>query len=372
MATENQASQGIQPASAPVGLSEHIQATGPTALAAPTGSAEPTRIPLPPPQVATPEAAEGVHLIFDATLGVLVLALTFLLGSFAATNSDLWMTLATGRNIAQGQYQFGVDPFAFTTTGTTWVNHQWLSAWILYAIYAVFGGAEGFGGAALVAFKAVALALLALLLLRVRWCGASRGWAILVVALAMLAVSTRVLLQPMTFSYLLLGVMFYLLYRGGALGTLAPEQTVSRRALWCVPVLFVAWVNLDSWFILGPVTVSLLAVGAVLGSAFLGIESPLPRSTWGALVGLGWLACLLNPHHIYGVLTLPPELAYLLCQVFGEGAISLASGGAGLDGGIALRTLHQLEPSVVLISPLSPSYVTNPSFGLSWTGLAFF
>ena len=56
----------------------------------------------------------------DGAYAVLVLALAFLLGSFAAGNTDLWMHLATGRLVQKGEYQkvtytFGVDPFAYMT-----------------------------------------------------------------------------------------------------------------------------------------------------------------------------------------------------------------------------------------------------------------
>src|SRR6266849_10929184 len=62
----------------------------------------------------------------DFALIGLVLVFAFLLGSFAVGNSDFWMHLATGRLIAQGQYEFGKDPFAFTTPDGpwTWINHS--------------------------------------------------------------------------------------------------------------------------------------------------------------------------------------------------------------------------------------------------------
>ena len=378
MANENHLPPSNSEGFSPPLSSEQIQATAPLGGGLAVAPA-PERIPLPPPDPAPSlERIEGVHVFFDAILAVLVLVLTFLLGSIAATNSDLWMTLATGKMISQGEYQFGVDPFSFTThapgqtqPNTVWINHQWLSSWILYQIYALFGGTVGMGGAALVVFKAVALVGLAWLLLRMRVSSQSRGWVLGVVTMAMLALSTRVLLQPMTFSFVLLGVMFYLLYRGGALGGLSQTETASTGALWCVPILAAAWVNLDSWFILAPITVSLLALGAGIG-ALIGVKSPLPRNSWLALTALTWLACLINPHHFWGVVTLPPELAYLICQIYGEGASDLASGGTFLDGGITLQGLDRWEPTNILMSPLNTSYITTTGLGWNWAGVAFF
>ena len=51
----------------------------------------------------------------DRFLALLLVGLTFLLASFAANNSEVWMHLATGRWIAEGNWAYGVDPFSFAT-----------------------------------------------------------------------------------------------------------------------------------------------------------------------------------------------------------------------------------------------------------------
>ena len=60
----------------------------------------------------------------EFVLAGVVLVFAFLLASFAVRNSDFWLHLATGRLIASGGYQIGVDPFASTTEGVRWVNHS--------------------------------------------------------------------------------------------------------------------------------------------------------------------------------------------------------------------------------------------------------
>src|SRR4051812_12543808 len=79
----------------------------------------------------------------------LVLAFAFLAASFPARNSDLWLHLATGRLLARGEYTFGADPFAYTTSGVYWANHAWLFDLCLYA------GLRLLGGGGLVALKAL-------------------------------------------------------------------------------------------------------------------------------------------------------------------------------------------------------------------------
>src|SRR5262245_28831100 len=98
--------------------------------------AAPESIPLPPPAPPRPRttpgqlAAEIARL--DRALAVVVLVFAFLLGSFAARNSDLWMRLASGRLIANFEYTFGTDPFSYATADRYWVNHDWLYDLFIY------------------------------------------------------------------------------------------------------------------------------------------------------------------------------------------------------------------------------------------------
>src|SRR5262249_42508247 len=77
------------------------------------------------PEGASP-AGSRAGLLMGALFVILVLTLGFFLASFAARNTDLWLHLATGRALVEGKYQFGVDPFAYTTEGVYWVNNTWL------------------------------------------------------------------------------------------------------------------------------------------------------------------------------------------------------------------------------------------------------
>src|SRR5262245_26258856 len=100
--------------------------------------------------------------VLEWLLVLLVLLFAFAAASFAASNSDFWLHLATGREIAQGNYRFGTDPFSYTTEGVYWANHAWLFDLGLYLGYQLVGG-KG-----LVILKALGVALLAWLLLRFR------------------------------------------------------------------------------------------------------------------------------------------------------------------------------------------------------------
>src|SRR5262245_52754592 len=89
----------------------------------PETSVEANAIPRPEPAA---ERAARMMLGLEWLMLPVILALAFMLASFAVRNSDFWMHLATGRLIAEGNYEFGKDPFSFATEGRTWVNHAWL------------------------------------------------------------------------------------------------------------------------------------------------------------------------------------------------------------------------------------------------------
>jgi hypothetical protein len=226
-------------------------------------------------------------------------ALAFLAASFLARNSDLWFHLATGRLLAGGQFHFGTDPFAYTTGGVYWACHSWLFDLALYGLYGLVGGAG------LVVLKALLVAALAGLLLCVRRPGGALWLPAVCTALAVLAMSPRLLLQPACLSYLLLGLTFWLLWRPHA----ADEQTrrqgdkekepLSRSPYFALLVVFALWVNVDEWFLLGPVLAALFWLGERLRGQ---------RQTPGWVVPAGLAACLLNPYTFHAF-TLPDELS---------------------------------------------------------------
>lgn len=296
----------------------------------------------------------------DAVHAALVLLAAFLLASFPARNSDVWRHLATGRALGEGAYQFGVDPFAYTTAEAYWVNHAWLYDALAHGAYRLAGG-EALG-----LLKALLAAVLAGVMLRTAWRG-PHGWlAVPCVALAVLALGAHLELRPTVLSYLFLGLTLWWLER-----TRPGVPTV--RA--CVPLLllFALWVNMDEWFLLGPLTVGLYAFGGLLGDR--------PEAGGFRALGLacaaGFAVCLLNPHFARAF-TLPEGLT----------PASLAGVGEDLSGreppGSPFRSVYLqigsgLTPAGVAYFPLVLlgllSFAVNPQArrsprALVW--LAFF
>src|SRR5262249_7351967 len=124
----------------------------------------------------------------------------------------------------------------------------------------------------------------------------------------LLAMSTRLLLQPATVSYLLLAVALWLICSKSA--SPAAKDT-SIPSGWPLMLLFVIWANADSWFVLGLGTVALIWLGQVLDAARQ------QRAGVGAFAGRRLIlfvivagVCLVNPAHV-NAFRLPPELTWL-------------------------------------------------------------
>jgi tetratricopeptide (TPR) repeat protein len=217
----------------------------------------------------------------------MVFLLAFFAGSMVVRNSDFWLHLATGRLLAQGQYRFGVDPFSYTTAGVYWANHSWLFDWLL------FQGYQFFGETTLVVLRGLTMVALAGLLLTFRRAETPFTISAICTVLGLLTISPQVHLRPELSSIVLCGVMLWFLWR--------LQRHAGKRALQLGIVigLCALWVNLDRWFLLGPLLVALFWLGERLGGS---------RGVPGWLVVACAVACLASPHHVHA-LTLPVELS---------------------------------------------------------------
>jgi hypothetical protein len=261
-------------------------------------------IPLPPSAQATTATAVGPRRGrrgSDRLPTFLVLVLAFLAASFYARNTDFWFYLATGRLLAQRQFTFGADPFAYTTQQVYWVCHAWLFDFVLYFLHGLVGGTG------LVVVKALVVTALAGLLLSVRRPAGAAWLPAVSTAVAVLAMSPRLLLQPACVSYFFLGLTFWLLWQqqkaeGGRQRAEGSKASALRRFLpsgFCL-LVFALWVNVDEWFFLGPLLTALF---------WLGERRQGQRTMPNWLVPAGLAVCLLNPFTYHVFTTLPAELS---------------------------------------------------------------
>src|ERR1700722_6002609 len=121
--------------------------------------------PPPPPRepfLASPERYLYWQRLLDGALIALVLLLAFEIGFFPVRNPDLLLHRAVGRQISQGQFDFHSDPFAYTTEGSTWVDHSWLFGVFAYGMNRL----GEVGDTTLIVLKALLFAALAELMIR--------------------------------------------------------------------------------------------------------------------------------------------------------------------------------------------------------------
>jgi tetratricopeptide (TPR) repeat protein len=231
-------------------------------------------------------------------LTFLIGILALLLASSVARNSDLWMHLAKGRRLVQSAHPFGTDsPLASGITG----SQSWLYDLVCYGLYSKFGGAG------LVLGKALVVVALAVLLLRLSRSGLGEWVPVFCTALALLAMSVRLLLQPATLSYFFLALVLWFVWKRGA-----ANRSSALFPPWPLLVLFVVWVNVDGWFLLGLGVAALVWLGQVLDEVGAGE----PRGAWRvSLLRRGfWFAlltgvCLFNPAHVFAFVP-SPELGF--------------------------------------------------------------
>jgi hypothetical protein len=315
----------------------------------------------------TPERLIGDVRHLDLILAGLVLAFGFFLGSFAARNPDMWLHLADGRLIAHGHFSYEADPFVYTST--TWVNHSWLWDLMLFGLSSLGGGPETVvGGALLVIFKALLVTALAWVMMQTRRRGVSLWASAACAALALLTLSPRLFLQPTVVSLLFLSITLCVLQHPTNPTVAERRRGEKQRSpllvYWVLPPLFVLWVNLDSWFLLGPFTIALYLLGQGLQKAFApirtGPDAPEPKQlaalTIVLVVGLG--ACLLNPWH-YRAFTLPMH-------------VSLSGAADALSRDVAFQRLFMRADQEYLRPDLDASIATLAYIPLVFAGLGSF
>jgi hypothetical protein len=233
-----------------------------------------------PPRIdgtATPETRPRIHALNGSALAsvLFVAVFAFLLASFPARNGDIWAHLAAGRQLVQ-EGQLAAPPDAPHST--------WLYDLTSYAVYSAAAGPG------LVIGKALLVVGLALVLLRLSRSGSNWWVPVLCTALALLAMGTRLLLQPATVSYLLLALAIWFTRSRETDGPL-PAWLPS----WPLALVFVIWANTSGWFTLGLVVVALIWFGQAFDDVLRGAgRRAVLRRRFVALAVLGGL-CLLNP-----------------------------------------------------------------------------
>ena len=222
------------------------------------GAAEPSMAVAPIPQTAKRLA----HL------GVAVLA--FGLALVTRADADLWGHLRFGLDMIESRELTAVDPYSFTQD-VPWVNHEWLSELQMAAAY------RSAGLTGLLVLKAAILwAVFALI-----WWNLARARVGVRVAVSLIVIAGTIHMtssvRPQLWTFLCLAILCRVLL----------SQSWSVR--WCLPVVFVFWVNCHGGWIVGIGVLGAWAAGQVW-------SRPSSMGRWAALVTACVLATLVNPY----------------------------------------------------------------------------
>lgn len=204
------------------------------------------------------------------------LLLGALFGLHRIVELDLFQHIAVGRAILSDPSTIGLSQFHHTVPAYGYVADKWLAS-VLAAILDRLGGEPALMLYQMLLPMLVAAGCFTLF----RAFGASRPLALLGVSLALAACAFRLEPRPDTLSLALLGF---------TITSLRSSIRSTSRLLWFVPVLFVLWINLHGYFIIG-----LLSMLAAIAAAALGDrEGPSTRRGL-MLLGITLLACILHP-----------------------------------------------------------------------------
>lgn len=207
----------------------------------------------------------------------LLLILLFVSQINTILDIDLWWNLKTGEYIIKNLEVPRFDIFSYTLKDRAWVDHEWLSQVFFYLVF------SGFGWLGLNILKAVLISLSFSLLFFLASAHLKKiFFPLLFLLLSILAFGYRSFVRPEIFSYLFMGIFFYIL-----------EKEKGLRAL---PFLQIIWVNLHGYFILGPILALLYCIGD-----FISGDKGRARK-FGMLFAWLVLACFVNPYFYKGAL----------------------------------------------------------------------
>lgn len=171
-----------------------------------------------------------------------------------ATDPDVWWHLRTGQLILQNHAVFRVDPFSFTRFGKPWINHEWLSGILMYALYRLCGWVG-----LLVVFAAITSATLVLAFLR---CPARPAVSAIITVCGAIASAPSWGVRPQIFSLLFISIFVF------ALDVFNADPFGKPISILWLPFLTLLWVNLHGGYAAGLALIALYILGALLDASF--------------------------------------------------------------------------------------------------------
>jgi tetratricopeptide (TPR) repeat protein len=248
----------------------------------------------------TPELVEEEAIRNDFMLRGAVVFLALVVGSTVIGETATLLHVKTGQYLAShGILPPAHDVFSYTAADRPWTNLSWGFDLLAAAFYAL----GGFVGLSIV--KALLSGIIFFLLMRVSRPGLPTWWGSICAALAVLACSERLTLQPTLITNLGVVLVLWIVHDWR-------QQGAQSKQLWLLTPLFLLWSNLDSRAFLGLALLVLFAAGDLVGrllKAASALTGAARKQLWlvtAASVGVTvihpfGLKSLLSPLLVYGV-----------------------------------------------------------------------
>ncbi len=242
--------------------------------------------------------AGGAPIWLTALCTLSTLALIAVVWALPRPVGDVYVALAGGRDVLAGRLG-APDDWAFTTTGRVWIDQNWGSDVLFYAVFAAFGESG------LLALKAVLLAgIAAATTFACRARGARPPLSFLVPAAALAAGWSFIDLRPNLLSLVLAPLVLALLFR----------RDRGWRSLAAAVAVVWLWANLHGGFVVGVMLLALRAASVLAASTWrhglragLAGAAPAALATVVAVAGAGVLSPfgVTNLTHPFVVATSP-------------------------------------------------------------------
>ncbi|MBA3065471.1 hypothetical protein FP828_03165 [bacterium] len=223
---------------------------------------------------------------------VFLLSIVFILNLTKISDPDFFWHLKTGEIIASSGAP-SQDGFSWTHAGQNWLDHEWLSQLVFYAVFKH----TGFAGLILLKAAVITGAFFMVFLVCLKKSSSRHGasetsdealpafeTSVFVTALGGALSSITYSVRPQLFSFFLLAALLMILY----------EKEKQSRLLRIIPFLFVLWINLHGMFVIGMAVLTVFAVEETLLKRKL--------STLGIITLITAFALLINPYGFRAVI----------------------------------------------------------------------
>jgi hypothetical protein len=188
--------------------------------------------------------------------GVIVVALVFLIIRPIA-DFDCWFHMALGRYVMEHHAIPYTDVFSFTAGGREWISSGWLPSVMLHLLFQAWGPA----GPVLMVLGVVGAAYLGIYYWSHRRYSTGGVMCLLLVA-SLLASYMRFNPRPDVWTLLMSALLSMILVSADE--RLEADASRMPRALWSLPILFLAWANLHAGFMAGYGIVAIFCAAQLL------------------------------------------------------------------------------------------------------------